>query len=929
MTSNQSISQSFFGPIMQFAKQDSTIKFVLKINDLVKKVSRVALIVFFAMHCLINCIHNPGTSISFAYGIVATLILGTTYIISGVKSVFEDIERQEKEDDAKESKKEAKRLADLEAERLAIAQRAAQKENEVADRQRLAEEAQRLAEQKAEEARRLAEQKEQEVQEVAKRMAEEQDRANQEIDRIQAEMKSETDRLQKRYEETELAREEAVKKSEEDKKQAEREMEAEKERNRQTLETQRSEMEERRGRLQTQYDNALNSGVGLQGRIDQLVALQENAMGELDQANADKLEMQGVQQVLEAEKNRLAKELERTTQAKDVETRTREDLQLTVGTITQQRENYSARLQKKIQKLTTARNEIRQLRVDSESLTRELTKSNEDNRVMRRVLRGLFVECLCGETPKDFVKVIKEVEDLNKPISVSMRRTLQKYNEIFYTFLDGLSKHGIDLELGELELALKKEFGGKSSSTSNTDTLLDRFRGWLSRDKKTPKDQEKGEPHQPKASKDSNPQREPPPPASASTLSSSSDHSPISNSPKAPMFCGSLLDGAEINFQKEKITEGDNCGFSALRINRQDVKGTLIVLSGRKDIRDRLCDEVFEAFITNAIEQRFSSSTPKRIWNVKQGLLDKTLSSVRDNNETMPPFSAEPDGEAVYHKSIQWLQENRRPSGAQLLEKAFLEREQATWDLKSYCKNVEAYHLYCDAYLNKLRLRCESAIIFAEQRKFPLYIWEQLPTSSHLSLRKSYSPPNNLDQSQAVHLLYSMGNHFDRLVVVPPAPSVDEVISAPPQSSSSSFTSPTSSDETAASLAENQLRASQAHTAEKSSQNREEDCTAPDSGVGGTATERSAVSGSGSAEVPQDQSDDAQTIPAVLPVAELQGSTAVTTSNKISESDSFDEDDPNKEDSASESSRLISSSSSNDGKSQQTKPKEKSSWKFW
>ncbi|MFI5342608.1 MAG: hypothetical protein ACHQUC_00125 [Chlamydiales bacterium] len=839
MASNQSISQSFFGPIMQFAKQDSTIKFVLKINDLVKKVSRVALIVFFAMHCLINCIHNPGTNFSFAYGFVATLILGTTYIISGVKSVFEDIEGQEKEE-------QVKVLADkIEADRRVRADKieADRRVREEQETARIAqEEAERRFQAEQEEAARRL--RAAELRETAERLAKEEavrkeqeqrDLAAQEIQAMNNQMDAETTRLKRESgEAAQLATAKSEKELGEVREKAAAEVRAAQQARENEIEEARTELKEL-------------SGISMELRR----AAQEKVEA-LEKADTD-LRAEQVKHQLALREHSRIKNDEKEAACKIL----RQEL----GATETQRNRAKATLAEKIQ-------EISELTTNLASLKSMLEKRNDDNNCLQQVLKKLFGDCLGGEAHRELFSVIRLATAANEEdILKSARSAHQKYNELFNTVLQTLTEQGIDLELGlELTRALKKatkepdpsKLGIRDFVMHPVDTL--RILTHSSSQQKPPQGS-------PSSSSSQTPHIAP--------NATQSPHSGPLNQASVSMlrlptsstisFCGSL-GSSEINFQKEEITGDDNCGFAALGKTQEDVRDTLINLSRQVDIRDRLCDEIYEAVTTNAKaiitdagERRFQSL---RRWSETQGLWDQTLKTIRDKHEALLTFSAESDDDAVYHKSISWLRKHSRRLDAVDLEHAFSAREHAKGKLKHDCKSGEIYyHLYCKAYLNKLRLGCESAIILAEQWDFPLYIWEESPTLNHLRLKKSYSP-STLDQSRAVHLLYSKGNHFDRLVLALPSPLVVEMKGSPPPPP-------------------------------------------------------------GSAGVSQDQSDDAQTKPAVQPVAELQGSTAATTSNKSSESDSFDEGDSNREDRASESSNLLSSSSSRDGESDKTNPRKK------
>lgn len=234
---------------------------------------------------------------------------------------------------------------------------------------------------------------------------------------------------------------------------------------------------------------------------------------------------------------------------------------------------------------------------------------------------------------------------------------------------------------------------------------------------------------------------------------------PLSGFSTSHLLVGTLND-QDIHFEKITIPGDGDCGFTALGVNRLELKETLFPLFERKEIRDRLFEEVYEAFITNAIGVTTQFHSYTLIRDARQRLLDKALRGVRERNNSLPLFS----DNTLYQQSIGWLKTNGQPNDAKLLEDAYLNNEQAINNLVSYCYSEEAYQHYCAAYLQKLWLGCESAIIFAEQKDLSLYIWE-LTETEHLNLRRFHCSSN---QSTApLHILYSNGNHFDRLIAKP------------------------------------------------------------------------------------------------------------------------------------------------------------------
>lgn len=232
--------------------------------------------------------------------------------------------------------------------------------------------------------------------------------------------------------------------------------------------------------------------------------------------------------------------------------------------------------------------------------------------------------------------------------------------------------------------------------------------------------------------------------------------------PEFDFFCGSF-DDQEIRFARQRVPGDGDCGFTALEMNRSDLRDVLIELSERQDIRNRLCDEVYEAFASDKIECTLEFTSLKDKYHRRQARFDQSLRDVRERNSKIPAFSLESDGRAVYSNSKKWLRENGKEEDAKRLQLAFIKTEGANTALMNYCKSQEAYRLYCEAYLNGLWLGCESAKIYAEQNHFRLFIWEQSSSQVHLILRHR----TDSDQSKNRHLIFLNGNHFDRLHPIP------------------------------------------------------------------------------------------------------------------------------------------------------------------
>lgn len=212
-----------------------------------------------------------------------------------------------------------------------------------------------------------------------------------------------------------------------------------------------------------------------------------------------------------------------------------------------------------------------------------------------------------------------------------------------------------------------------------------------------------------------------------------------------PQIQGYDANGVEHVFDMERIAGDGHCGFTALKVSRDDMADFLNRYVGQANVIARFKSVLLEYLILQ-----------------KHPLLvavHEQAEALRELFANLPEnIFEEIKGTGA---RLQWLRDNDQAFIAEFAEQVLSVKQAAELELDTYLASDHLFSHYCEQLRHQLWLDTESIRLYAEARGFSVYVWQPRTESNAIYLNPAHSYFAT-DDAKTIHLLYD-GRHFDRL----------------------------------------------------------------------------------------------------------------------------------------------------------------------